>query len=405
MRSKLAIAALVPVVVLAAALPARAGAKVKIGEDAEIDIGFRLQTLMIITEKDTDEDGTLDTDHEFKVRRGRLRVGADIGEWVSMFLQSELGNAEDGAGRDVRMIDAFITLKPCPWGQIVAGELMVPASRQNLTSSGAMMTMDRPGINYKTLSWGTRSVYAFANNTFADADAGLRGDVDVRDTGVTLFGSGSLAEELHLKYYAGAYNGIQKGGSDDLRYAGRVQVNMFDAEPKYFNASTYLGRKKTVGVGASWDTQNNVADTPDGGADYTFLTGDIFADVPLGPGSLTLEAAYENLDLDSATELDHDGDPLTPGRNAQRSAGSGVYVQAGYIVDRWQPWAGFETWNSNADDSKGDFQSIRVGLSCFIKGHNANIKVGYERLAADAPIGATSHDVINSVVAGVYVTY
>ncbi len=86
-------------VVLLAGLPgpARAGAKLQISEDSSIDLGFRLQGLYLRTEKDLDRpaDGDFETVDDFKIRRARLRVGADITRWVSMFIQTEF--AEDPA--------------------------------------------------------------------------------------------------------------------------------------------------------------------------------------------------------------------------------------------------------------------------------------------------------------------
>ncbi len=385
---------------------ALAGAKVEIDDTSSIDVGFRVQPLLIVTEKDVDGDGSFESDSDFKIRRGRLRLKGTITDRVNAFIQTDLGSGTGGAGYDWRVIDAWVSLKLCPYCTIYAGENMVPASRQNVTSSGALMAMDRPGINYKTLTWGTRSVYAFANNTLEDADAGLRGDVDVRDNGATAFGSTSFSEELHLKYYAGVYDGIQETDEDDMRLAGRVQLNIFDAEGSYFNLSTYLGAKKTVGLGASYDMQDNVATSDDkGNVNYAFYTFDAFADLPCGPGTVTAEAAYEVLDLDGTTALDHDGDTDTDAINARQSEGEGYYVQAGYLVDAWQPWVGYERWDSTASDDKGSYDMFRVGVSYFIKGHNANIKAGFERLEADTMLASTTEDTINSFVMGCYVTY
>jgi hypothetical protein len=382
-----------------------AGAKLKIDEQSSIDLGFRVQPLAVITETDLDGDGEFETETDFKVRRARLRLGATVTEQVSAFIQTDLGSTADGAGQDFRVIDAFVTLSPCETLDIIAGENMAPVTRQNLTSSGGMMCIDRPGINFKTLTWGTRSLYAFANRTFGDSDAGFRGDVDVRDLGVTTFSSCSFSEKLHAKCYAGVYDGIQTTTEDNVRVAGRAQVNLFDAEPNYYNLSTYLGKLKTVGVGAAFDHQPEIADDVNGAAvDYTFWTVDAFAELPCGPGSVTLEGAYEVLDLDAAL-IDRDGDPLTAPTDLRQAEGDGFYVQAGYLVNNVQPWFGYEQWSSDADADEGSYDLLRVGVTYFMKGHNANIKLGYEQFNADTPIGATQEDTINSFVLGCFVTY
>jgi hypothetical protein len=225
--------------------------------------------------------------------------------------------------------------------------------------------------------------------------------------GATLFGAGSLVDAAHLKYYAGLYNGVQEGtDADALRYTGRLQANFFEAEPSYYNSSTYLGTKKTVGAGLAYDAQDAVARSDDvGDVDYRFYTADLFAEHPAGPGALTVELAYQNLDLDDARSIDLDGDPATPGRDGARAQGDGFYVQAGYYLRQWQPWVAFESWSADAPGGKGSYDMYRVGLTYFIDGHHANIKAGYEQFEADAPIGDSAEDAVGTFVLGLYLTY
>ena len=65
----------------------------------------------------------------------------------------------------------------------------------------------------------------------------------------------------------------------------------------------------------------------------------------------------------------------------------------------------FEAVVRDAETGKGTYDLYRLGLSYFVKGHNANFKIGYEHLDADADIGATTENSIDSFVAGCYVTY
>ncbi len=387
-------------------LPAsvEAGAILKISEDSQIDLGFRLQALYLATERDRNGDGDFEDFDDFKVRRARLRLGADVTQWVSAFMQTEF--AEDPVfGADARIIDAFVVLKPHKLAHLYLGENMVPVMRQNLTSSGALMNIDRPAIAYKNLTWGTRSPFAFTNTNFGDFDAGLRGDVDVRDTGLTLFGSDSLSATQHFKYYLGVYDGVQRSSRDSERYAGRVQFNLLDAEPGYYNSSTYLGGKKTLGIGAAFDWQDDVARELATGdnVDYAMYTLDVFGEYPVGPGSLSAELGYVNLDLDDAGVLvANNGTVLGNGEQAQ---GDGFYLQAGYFINNWQPWIGYEVWESDGVSDRGSFQLLRFGLSYFIKGHNANLKVGYEVVEADEDFTGTREDTLETFVTGLYVTY
>ncbi len=396
MRQKLALCILVTLAVfLFQAGSAQAGARIQISDDSKIDLGFRLQALYLNTDKDIDSDGDFESFDDFKVRRARIRLGADVTKWVSMFLQTEFSEGA-GAGADMRVIDAFVQLKPHKLANLYLGENMAPVLRQNVTSSGALMAIDRPAINSKNLTWGTKAPAAFTNTTIDDFSAGLTGDVDVRDTGLTLFGSDSLNDMVHFKYYAGVYDGVQNADQDSERYAARVQINFFDPEPGYYNLSTYLGEKKTIGLGAAFDTQEDVDADASGNIDYQMFTFDAFVDYPVGPGYLTFESAYIDLDLDG-------GGVISTGNTAKNSQGKGFYAQAGYFISNWQPWVEYEDWNS--DGATGDFDNLRCGLTYFIKGHNANIKAGYETFNGDHNFTGTNEDRINTFVTGLYVTY
>jgi hypothetical protein len=369
-----------------------------------VDLGGRLQYLTLFN------DGSFDNDIEYKVRRARIRLGITPHPWWKMFLQTEFSNDSVNSGGDVRLIDAFITFKPRDWFQLVGGERMAPASRQNLTSSGALMTVDRPGSNNYTLTWGLRGQTQFNNSAIAGTRGGSVGDVSVRDLGVTLFGSTSTSDKLHFKYYAGASDGSTARTSDEERFTLRAQVNYGDAEPGYFGLSTYLGKKQTFGFGAAYDTQSDFAadidtatNTVVGSLDYKYWTIDAFAEQPIGPGSVTFEAAYSDLDLNDPQGVlgNSGGTTLSGGVNADQTQGSGFYAQTGYYINKWQPWFLYEDWDADGNNDAGDWSAYRVGLSYFFAGHNANVKVGYENTDNKTP-GAND---IQTFVLGAYITF
>ncbi len=163
----------------------------------------------------------------------------------------------------MQMIDAFVTYKADPWLQFYMGRNMAPSSRQATTTSGALMAMDRPGQVYKALNWGTRYKYAFDSQHVHGTGIDTGNDA-VRDNGLTVFGSGDVGDNGHLKYYAGMYNGANTtgvAGNDKDHFAFRAQYNLWDAEGGYYNSSTYLGKKKTLGIGVSYDMQDEVRPT------------------------------------------------------------------------------------------------------------------------------------------------
>lgn len=380
-----------------------AGMKLKISDDTNIDLGFRLQTQFLTTDN---EDGTTgDSYDDFVVRRARLRLGGSVTKWMSFFIQTEKGSTTGGSGYDMRLIDTFVTLNLDPMAKLYLGQNMAPAGRQITTTSGGLMAIDRPSITNYNLTWGLNGRMNFNTANFPDGNLSLSNGTAVRDEGLTLFGSRSFNEDFHFKYYLGVYDGIQEAGEDDKRFTGRVQFNLFDPEPGYYNTSTYLGKKRTVGFGLSYDTQDRIAtDNILGEIDYDWFELDAFVDYPVGPGSLTFEAAYSNLDLDGATQLDDTSGTL---KDARQTEGNGWYMQAGYFFKDWnvQPWAGYEVWDSEAADGTGSFDAWRLGVSYFFKGHNANIKAGYERLESDTNISGSSEDAVNTFLVGFYITY
>jgi hypothetical protein len=382
-----------------------AGAKLKIDDESSIDLGFRVQALTYLSDNDLDGDGSWDDDTDFRVRRARFRLKGTVNKYVSAFIQTESGSGAGGSGTDMRIIDSWVSLKYNNWAQLFAGEHMAPSSRQATTSSGGLMAIDRPGNNTKNLTWGARALSRFSTTTVDETnDSRISGDSAVRDVGMTFFGTGSFSDTMHLKYYAGVYDGVQDRvdtdpalGSDDdnLRTTIRAQMNFFDAEPGYFNLSTYLGKKKTIGVGISYDMQDEVQQATAGGfGDYEYYSVDAFIDWPLGPGYLTAEAAYSDLDLDDATQA------------ASQSQGDGYYFQAGYYINQWQPWFEYEEWDGDSSiNDAGDYDSFRIGISYFFKGHNANVKLGYEKFSSDVNFSGKTEDEIETIVLGFYTTY
>jgi len=386
-----------------------AGVELQIDQDSNLELGFRLQT-QFLTSTNSQADAESEHEEKFLLRRARIRLGGSVTKWVKFFIQVGSDSEEDGSVGDAKVIDGFINLHLFEQAQVIMGEHMAPAGRQHLTSSAAMMAIDRPGITDYNLTWGLNGGAVFNTAIFEDGNLDLSGDGNVnRDIGVTLFGSTSFTETFHAKYYVGGYTGIQfmNNAEDKERVTGRVQLNFFEPEPGYYNLSTYLGAKKTVAIGASIDHQQRIArDTiTDDNVNYIWYSFDAFADIPVGPGSTTFEAGYSNMDLEDSISLRDSASG--PPKNAKETEGKGFYVQSGYYLENLnlQPWALYERWYSDASDDAGSWSAWRVGVSYFIKGHNANIKVGLERFSAAEKIGGSADKNIDTFLIGFYVSY
>lgn len=382
---------------LAAPLAAQAGAIVKISDESSLEIGLRLQTQYIATEKDRNADGVFEKQNDFAIRRGRVRLRADVTKWATVFIQTDF-EEQSSTSPDSRILDAYVQLKPHKLANLYIGQNMVPAIRQEISGSVAHLALDRPALAYKSLTWGGRAKYVFTNETFGDSNSRLVGRVGVRDMGATLFGSTSLSPTTHAKYYLGMYDGVQTAGEDKQRYTARTQMNFFDSEPGYYNSATYLGKKTTLGVGASYDGQKSVArDQATGNlVNYRLFSLDAFGEMPVGPGAISAEAGYVDLDLGGGgTMVKADGTTLG---NAARAQGSGWFAQAGYFVNDWQPWINYERWKSDAADARGSYKAYRAGLSYYLKGHNANVKAGFEVFKPDTGFTSQQPNVKSVVV-------
>ncbi len=390
---------------IAVPLTADAGAKIKIDDQTNIELGVRLQTQLFFTEANVDPaDPEFEQQSSFLIRRARLKFRANYSTWLTTYVQSDY-EEQAGTSSDMRIIDAYVLLKPHPLAWVYVGQNMAPALRANVTSSGAFLALDRPGITYRSLSWGARGKYAFTNTTFGDSNSRLlsQGRANVRDLGVTLFGNHSFTDSAHLKYYLGAYDGAQSASEDNLRFTGRVQLNLLGKEAGYYNDGTYLGEKRTIGIGASYDTQNAVAldQATSGKVDYALWSVDLFTEMPLPVGSLSAEVGYADLDLGGGGTLATAGG--TALGNASQSQGSGLYGQVGYHFKNIQPWVAYEEWKSDAATDLGSFKAYRAGLNYYLKGTDVKAVVGYERFEPEVPLSGGAQDTVQSFILGLYV--
>lgn len=396
------------IILLTASLPVLAGAKIDIERGSYLDLGFRVHTLFVL-------DNNTSADPDWHIKQARFRMKGVINNYAMAFIQT------DSADGGMEVIDGFVGLTIHPAFNIYAGRNNAPASRQNLTSSEAMLAMDRPAIANKTLTWGARAVPMFGTYDYKESNAGFNNKINNRDTGLTAHGYLEPYSGLHVKYYLGFYDGIQKEDknskrNENERFTGRIQANLFEAEDKYYNMSTYLGKKKTLGVGFSYDTQSEVARTEAGSwEDYSFLTADIFTEMPIGPGSVSFEAAFQKLNLGgagqfigpekdigtSATPVISSTDPTLNRGIGKQAEGWGYYAQTGYYINKIQPWVLYEDWTSNAS-GLGSFFAVRAGLTYYIKDQNANVKIGAEYFKAKESIDKSP---VFSVAFGFFAQY
>lgn len=397
-------------IVLAASLAltvplAAHAAKITVDEKTSFEVGLRLQAQLFSTETSLDPvDPQFERQNSFLLRRGRLKFRANYDTWLTAYIQSDY-EEQAGTSSDMRIIDAYLLLKPHPLAWVYVGQNMAPALRANVTSSGGFLALDRPGLAYRSLTWGARGKYAFTNTTFGDSNSRLlsQGRANVRDLGATLLGNHSFSELVHLKYYLGAYDGAQSANEDNLRFTSRAQLNLLGKETGYYNDGTYLGEKRTIAIGASYDRQNAVAldQATSRKVDYKLWSVDLFTEMPLPVGSISAEVGYANLDLGGGGTLATAGG--TALGSAAQAQGAGFYGQVGYFVQNVQPWVAYEEWKSDAPQGLGGFKAYRAGVNYFLKGPDVKVVAGYERFEPTVPLAGGAQDTVQSFVLGLYV--
>ncbi|MES1205371.1 MAG: porin [Pseudomonadota bacterium] len=226
--------------------------------------------------------------HNLFLRRIRILVGGTLFGQLDYFLDTDYANlfknnAVGGAmatpgfkntpGLNIQ--DAFITYRPL--GDLVkvdVGYMLPPLAHNALQGATTLYSLD------------------YFSYSFAHSNAfGTSADPIGRDLGVQVRG---LVLDGRLEYRVGMFQGLrnapvpampgpaQVGGRNFFRVAARLQLNLLDAETGFFYAGSYLGAKKLLSIGASFDFQG----LENG---YRYWAVDAIADLPLGPGALTAQ--------------------------------------------------------------------------------------------------------------------
>jgi hypothetical protein len=137
-----------------------------------------------------------------------------------------------------------------------------------------------------------------------------------------------------------------------------VQYNLLDTETGYLYAGTYLGKKKVLAVGATFDRQR----------DFRADDADVFFGHPLGPGAVIGQCDYNHFD----------GGRRLPTLAKQND----VLVEAGYLINalKLTPFLQFARRDIDGG-SAGDETFTSVGANYGWAGLNANVKAAYTRIS------------------------
>ncbi|WP_456434496.1 selenite/tellurite reduction operon porin ExtI [Thermosulfuriphilus sp.] len=326
--------------------------------------------------RDTNNDGKGDESlNDFMTRRAYFYVKGIINPWFSFFLhyagdrlgQDGLDNPSVGLGSGLALRDGWITVKLAGDALMLqAGRMYVPFTRNyGTTSTKTLLTTD--------LDWGQGGV---RSGIFYPSKVG-------RDDSVTLWGNLSGGKFQYRLMIGEGVESSSLNPEDNLRFAGRVSVSLFDPETGWFNKGTYLGKKRVLSIGAGFDYQEDINFSATKIDDYSAWTVDLFWDQPLGAGAITLEAAYIDID-NSANGVTYTY--LSSGDDA-----SIVSLKAGYLlpgkvgIGQFQPFVHYQNFDVDKED---DTDVYGFGFNYYIKGLANKISVDFTFVDQDSESGS-----------------
>ncbi len=300
--------------------------------------------------------------NDFMVRRAYLSIKGQPTDYLSFFShiaidrlgQDGLSNPSMGLGSGLAFRDIWITLDLSESFKIQTGRMYVPLTR----------------------NYGTTSTKSLLTTDLSFMQGGIRGTIFYtskvgRDDGVTFWGN---PFDGRLQYRMMISEGMEgdSNPNDNLRFVGRVILNLLEPEKGWFNQGTYLGQKKVLSFGAGIDKQNNLTINNLTAQDNFIWTLDGFFDHPVANGAITVESAY--IHIQNSAQANSFAQ-LAPGDNA-----GFFYVQAGYYLEspigpgNLQPYFRYETVSV---EQKSDTNFLSGGINYYLKGHNAKVSLDY----------------------------
>ncbi len=336
---------------LATPVVANAGGTITFGEDKSISLGFGFITSYKSVEDAAGDGGR---SNDFSLDHARLYVSGSFNKYIKGMMNTERSGGGNG---NWEVIDANVQLQVTPEVAIWAGRFLSPSDRANMAgpfySSGGGYWMD------------------------ISSRYGWNGGVIGRDEGVALVSS-LMGDKLAISFGAFEGNNIFRfsgvnalnsspDADDSLMYAGRVQVDLWDAEPGYYGTGNYFGAKDILAIGIAGRQKDDGAISATSVGDYSSYSVDFLMEKKgVGPGTLSLEGAYYDYDTDDVF-LGEQGDAFAVG--------------AGFLFDKPMGWGKFMPFVRYQEfDADSDVKTERfdLGVHYVMAPYNALITAQYQ---------------------------
>ena len=370
------------------AMSAHAGGTISFGEDKSVSVGFGMRAGYSSVENAAADGGR---SNDFSLDSARLYLSGSFNKYIKGMLNTEKSGG--GAGGNWEIIDANVQLQLTPEIAIWAGRFLSPSDRANMAGP----------------------YYSMGGGYWANIASryGWNGGIIGRDEGVALVGS---AMDNKIGYSFGVFEGANifrfsgvnaqsqtsdaakvSGAGDSLMYAGRLQVDFWDAEPGYYGTGNYFGAADILAIGIAGRQKSDGAISTTGNptatpavpvtaansktGDYSSYSVDFLLEKKdVGPGTASLEAAYYNYDT-SDVFLEEQGNAYSVG--------------AAYLFNQpvgWGKFMPFVRYQTFKPDTSIDVQKYEIGTNYVIAPYNALITAAYSDTKKD---GANSVNAFN----------
>lgn len=343
---------------------AQAGPTISFGEEGFLKIDYQAQFWGQYEDFTSASDSG--SQFDFFLRRSRLAFSGSITNRLGFYAQLEAtSDGQDSTlntGEDIYYRDAYLTYTQTDALRFIAGKFKQTFTRENLEACFEPLTMDRA-------------------ETIAYTPFGR-----TRDMGVAMWGN--LADAM-VQYRVMVADGREGDvvAEDSPRVTGRVHLSLLDPEYQYGYNGTYLGTKRVLTIGASYDYQADVAyaDHPNeqDAEDYSAWTADLFFEYPFSWGTPTISGAYMDYTVNDA--INENPDPELP----VESEIDAYYAKAGYLFPgevgpgRLQVFYRHEDSDYNNDNGLYDQTWNSAGLNYYIDGQRLKASVEYARIDFD----------------------
>lgn len=313
-----------------------------------VTVGGGLQTSFVHHEPD-DGEGT----DSFRVNSLRLYVNGSTTSNIKFMINTDiqyggsLGAPNPDQNTDFHILDAVAQIELSEKFNVWVGRFLPPSDRANLTGP------------YYAHHW---AVYADG------VQDGYPFVFQGRDNGAAYWGQFDK-----VKVSVGAFDGASATGDTTLIGAGRVQVDLWDAEPGYYLNGTYYGEKNILAVAVAGQVQ---------GEDNTAYSADFLLErkVP-GGGAVTFEAEWARYDQ-------------LGGYDAQYRTNDGGYVLGAYLFPTMVGPGQFEILGKYARarfrngitlvNADYDQKTTEVDFNYIIRQFNARMMVFFKKTDYDA---------------------